>query len=128
MALNWSLKDIKDHENVCWIGEGDDSQMNPVTESLIFATISIGIPKISKENCTEVFARLTMLETIYGPPFQAKDGPASYTLEDVRKHIGLGTNATPFTKAKFHGNITRIMRERANAALRKAEESATANG
>ncbi|MFI0265589.1 hypothetical protein [Streptomyces luteogriseus] len=128
MGLNYELAKIKDFEKTCFVGEGNDAPMSPVTESLIFSTITAGTPEITEKNYEEFYIRLTMLEVLYGPPMRSQSGDVSFTLEDVRRHIGLRTNATPFSKAKFNNEVGRILRERATSKLfeqREAPQTAT---
>jgi hypothetical protein len=87
MSLNWNLEAIPNRSEVCWIGEGESATMNPVTHSLIFATMSIGIPEITEANAAEFFVRLQLLDR-----WQWPNEPQT-TYENVKAHIGLKTNA-----------------------------------
>lgn len=87
MSLNWNLEAIENRSEVCWIGEGDSAVMNPVTHSLIFSTISVGIPEITEENAAEFYARLQLLDM-----WRWSNDP-QMTYENVKAHIGLKTNA-----------------------------------
>ena len=44
MALNWNIENIKDNKSVCWM---EDGKMNPVTNALIWSTISVGLGSIT---------------------------------------------------------------------------------
>lgn len=106
MALHYNLSAIKDNETVCWTGPDDDARMNPVTEGLIFMTISVGIPKITEENWREFAVRYLMVHGAL-----QFDGDL-YSPQDIQAHVGLSTNASAMSKAKFNGSITRVLRER----------------
>lgn len=123
MSLDYNLGGIKNHKDVCFVGEGDEARMNPVTESLIFTMLSIGMPKITDENVQEFFIRAQMVERIYGPPMNSASGPVSYSLDNIRKHVGMSTNATEFSKAKFSSHIGRILRERASGEYHDAKRA-----
>ena len=90
-----------------------ESNMNPVTETLIFTSMSTGIPEITTENAEEVFTRIRMLEMLYGPMVRVP-GPArsmrAITLEDVENHVGLKTNTVPITQKLFNNTTIRSMR------------------
>lgn len=109
MALTWNIQDCDDAikaEEYSW----------DVTEGLIFTTIGVGINHITKENAEEFWTRMDMQAMAYGNP------GTGTTLEQVREHIGLKTNASPKTKTAFHGQITRLLRERAQLHREAAQQ------
>ena len=94
MSLDWNLEEIQGNKELCWIdAENDKVRMNPVTETLIFATISTGIGKITEENWSEFYTRLKVFEKLEGP-FLVKGDGSDWWIEpsDVENHIGLSTN------------------------------------
>lgn len=119
MSLNWSVENVEDYETVCKIvmSEDDpngryvagDKLWNPVTESLVWLSISTGINAITEENAAEVYARVRMIEQVNGPMLiraevdgKRPTGAAAFiTPEEVRAHVGLSTNASPKTRARF---------------------------
>lgn len=115
MALNWSCEDVVDGENVCYITTTEDDPnngtvagdriWNPVTMSLVWASLQTGIGRITTKNAAEVYARLRFIETVCGPMLRRGDGaPHEITVEEVQAHIGLSTNATynDDSRAKFY--------------------------
>jgi hypothetical protein len=101
MSLDYMLDKIEDYENVCWLPaptkENPEAvEMNPVTHALIFATIAVGIGKITKENVAEFAARFRMLEKIDGAWLAG-----SITDVEFRAHIGLATNVSNETRAQW---------------------------
>lgn len=109
MSLNFELGKIKDWKTVTRVvAEHDapgqykagDEIMNPLTNTLIWATIGIGMGEITEENVHEFYARLRIQEAINGA-YQRKavegggweDKPI--TLDEVKQHIGLTTNVFP---------------------------------
>lgn len=100
MALNWNLTEVKDHEEL--IGEDDWA----ITESIIFYTMLVGMPHISEANHEEFFTRVHFYEKLFGSVVYMIDennNRINYpiTLEEVRRRIGLRTNAETMTKTKF---------------------------
>lgn len=78
-------------------------RMNGVTNTLIWMTIPVGIPKITKENAAEFLRRLKVLEEENGGRLMGTaDGPVFFTLERVERHIGLSTNASKVAKQIFN--------------------------
>jgi hypothetical protein len=103
MSLNFSFDKIKDYESVCWIK--DDSEphgrrMNPVTNALIWGTISVGLGAITESNIDEFVARFRVIEKIHGAMLYKPnpDGPGTVDWfvsdEDFIAHIGLVCNVS----------------------------------
>lgn len=116
MALHWNMEDVKDFEE---ISEGFEWS---VTDAMIWATMLIGMNQITEANADEFFIRLKMSEAINGSPFYATDEngetvDVGWKKEMVDRRIGLRTNATEMTKAKFNGRITKTLREQAERKI-----------
>ena len=105
MALTWSVGDIENWDEVChiiatvdWPMDGTkkgDKLLNPVTSALIWHSLNTGIGRIKAENAGEVFARIKLVEDLYGPSLRSGDGtPRPITKDDIVQHIGLSTNAS----------------------------------
>lgn len=111
MALHYELSKIENYKTVCWIGEegADDRRMNPVTETLIFATMGVGLGGITDKNVDEFAARFRILEKIHGAFLYKfnEDVREDWFLsdEDFIAHIGLGCNVTNETRAKWASRI-----------------------
>ncbi len=116
MALTYELKHISEHETLCWkLCEKDNPMtgqeagkkyMRPVTEALVFATMAIGINTITEKNAEEFFKRVSFFEQVHSPWLHTIDEsgkrvPRLLTLDDVRQHIGLRTNASKRTDVQF---------------------------
>lgn len=72
----------------------------PVTQSLIFSTMSVGIGKWTDKNIAEVYARIRFLEKHYGAFMFERDEKGNrkdyfFTKEDITRRIGLETNVFP---------------------------------
>lgn len=131
MSLNFSFTDIKDVVNTCfqeYNPETDRGTHRQVTETLIFATMPVGINRITEDNYELFFTRLTLVYWSI-----AQKVPEGVTLEEVKKHIGLSTNASRLTDAAFKkARWDHMMHEAswktklAAKALAKQEEEAQA--
>lgn len=109
MALHWDTANVEDKDEVCWgpatadepmygIKEGD-IVLNFVTNALIWHSLNTGIGTITEANAAEVYARIAFIEELHGvscvaPNKRGKLVDRPITVEDVRKHIGLYTNAS----------------------------------
>jgi hypothetical protein len=112
MALHWNVADVKD-EKTCWYktGEKDEDgkdieKMNAVTNSLIWATMSVGVSEITEKNWKEFFVRLKAVEAVFGPSV-SKDGKSMITEKVIFDHIGLYTNASKITTTEFFKNLAK---------------------
>jgi len=104
MALTWSVKDIANHDEVCWFTAEEDEPnhfiekgkqyLAPLTNAFIWHSLSTGIGTITEANAGEVYARISLLEQVYGASLLTSDGPKPITMDDVTRHIGLKTNAS----------------------------------
>lgn len=114
MALHWELGRIANWEAVTQeVADYDapmdgikkgDKLLRIVTQVLVRATMSVGMGRITEENHEEFFCRLRLLEQVdgarmYGPAPDHK--PRFITLGEVRDHIGLSTNVSAETNAKW---------------------------
>jgi len=102
MALNWNVGKVKDFKTVCYNADG---KVNAVTETLIWASMIIGVSDITEKNAEEFFFRISMREKLHGALRRDWSGEnpvdVFVTWDEVKAHIGLGTNATNMTRAKF---------------------------
>ena len=101
MSLNWDLNKIRDE--VCWRKctetwpdkwDCSDKQraagtefMHPGTNSLIWATMSVGLNSITEKNCREFYARAKMYEGVLGQTtIHSAESAAHWTKMD--QHMG----------------------------------------
>lgn len=92
MALHYELKGIANWEEVC---KTPDGKMNPDTEFLIFATMAVGIGHITTDNWGEFAARLKLASMTATRPYDIPEPSV------IKAHVGLRTNVSPETRAKF---------------------------
>ena len=137
MALHWNLSKIKDNETVCFYEKDGARAMKGVTETLIWATMIVGLPDITEKNAEEFYFRIRFYERTQGAlrtRFSA-DGeditPVFVSADEVRKHIGLGTNASRETRPawikRMSMHIDRDAKREWKAAL-AADNAAVAAG
>lgn len=112
MPLNYDLRKVK--------ADWKNDDVWPITNSLIWGTMSVGMGEITKKNWQEFYTRCHMIETIHGNWLIDSDGKPRYiTPNDIQSHIGLYTNASTLTKAAFKTSIDRRLRQQAKDAMRK---------
>lgn len=97
MSLNWNMKAVKDFDSI-----KDD---NAINEVMIFATMIVGIPRITEKNAKEFYQRVNLMELINGAHLSRDGQPRYITQEDVDARIGLTTNASEFSRAELWRRI-----------------------
>jgi hypothetical protein len=107
MRLIWDLSNIKNYESVCWVdGDEGDIRLNPVTETLIYATLSVGLGSITEKNLDEFVGRFRVMERLQGPFMRNGDGSDSRLTDDeLAAHVGLVTNVSNETRAAWARRI-----------------------
>lgn len=78
-----------------------------------------GIPEITDRTANTLYLRLTE----YAVDIEGKDA-AAVSLPDIRKCIGLSTNVSSFTDAKWRSRIKEMKKDRARSAAYAAREHA----
>jgi hypothetical protein len=110
--------------------------MNPVTNALIWSTISVDLPGITRENVGEFFARLRTIEQISGafliraegPDGKRPEGEAAFiTVDEVIDHIGLTANVTPKSRSAWLKKISRDLDGHVELVQRRLNENTSAH-
>ena len=118
MSLDYGLDKIPDWETTCFdVAENGNKRMTATTECLIFACMFIDMNGITEKNCLEFFTRLYMYERCCGAVRRANDNgevrDIYYTMDEVKSHVGLGTNVSGKPKSYFLKTLwERVERER----------------
>jgi len=144
MSLNWDLTAVENSDELCWIEATEDqpmhgieagkSYLNPLTNALIWSTISVDLPGPTAENVGEFYARLRLTERVFGPMLiraevngKRPEGEAAMiTIDEVIAHIGLRCNVSPTTRAKWLKRLGREMDEMAHRAETRLANPVTA--
>ena len=99
MTLRTDYTKIKDYKSVCYDAAGNTT---PITRAIDLLSVPAGYSEITEENAGEVYRRLAILGELWGAPVHAADGTPVYISEqDVQRHIGFTSNASPLTKRAF---------------------------
>ena len=122
MALHWNITNCKDSASL------QTAEEWPITNALIWQTMSVGIRDITEKTIPEFYARLSVWESIVGPMFyedyeNGKTTERGVTLDDLRKRIGLHTNASSMTRAEWRKNLAAYLDRKADDIKRRAEQT-----
>jgi len=106
MPLNWNVNEVKNHKKIMYKKNDDGSyEMKKIYETIILSTMIVGVSRITEENYEKFFNRLRLVETIGGSFFfetkRGKHHPRYIKKEEIKKMIGLKTNASELTRTKF---------------------------
>ena len=124
MSLSWDITNINLPKEQTWIkNEKGEEVLNGLTEIIIFTTIFVGMSSITEKNYKGFHKRIKEFEVATGMKgllLEQRKGTEGKereermpTLEEIRLHIGLKTNAGEQTMRKWHSNIKRIVTETA---------------
>lgn len=106
MALSWNLEGCTHWQEL----KSDNNWAK--TENLIWLMMGIGINEVTKENWLDVYARIAVLESIDGAYLSVHNGnnmePAYYEPKDIVRRIGLATNVSNESFAKWSKRIMSI--------------------
>lgn len=119
MALNFQLGDVAEHEELL----KPDGKPDVVTEVIIFSTMYLGINAITEATAEKFAVRTEAWQMAFGPLASQWAGdkwtPRPITLQDVRRHIGLRTNASQLTDAAFRKHLAEtLLRDAETTVLR----------
>ena len=98
MALKVDWSGIKDYESVTVLEQDGKKITHPITNTLSLGMIAVGLPEYTAKNIDEVIYRYNIQQKIFGGW-----GPGGMFLseDDIRKHIGMRSNANKLTRKQF---------------------------
>lgn len=125
MSLNFDLRQVDPNTECYILCEKDDVRrgleagkkyISPLTETLIFCTMIVGLGSISEKNAVEFYARVSAWEKLHGAFLSARNEQHEVEdrpilLEEVKAHIGLKCNVTDITNMKFTKKLWQSYRE-----------------
>lgn len=124
MGLNWNYRNVgqagQEMIEASWMDNGEGGTRNPALDSVIWATLAIGIGDWSAKNMPAVQERMAVYQYINGPAITFNDGRAYYvTPEELAKLEGFQTNVTKETDAVFAKKALRWIKEEAARKIRQ---------
>lgn len=96
---------------------------HPVTNALIWATLGVGMNRITEDNAEKFASRLAALQAVHGADLKTDTGPIYITSRDVEDHIGLSTNASNMNDAQFARKLTEAAVEAGQLSARLQDKS-----
>lgn len=120
-----------------WAVDRDDAtgctatRLSVTTNTLIWASLLVGLPTITEKNVERYYKRLAAVEAHNGAYRRSSNGDdVFFALDEVRAHVGLSTNVSTETDAAFRAKIKRWEREETARREREARRvvAQTASG
>lgn len=139
MSLNWNCKPLTDRGINIWTTKpdvaDDDQVLNPITESLIWASITVGC---DGRKIDTFIQRIREYEIACGPLLHWPEAgyeeqaiaanfirpdsrhPKGYlSAAELRRHEGFSTNASALTDAQWAKKLAQIISEKASGSLHR---------
>ena len=105
MALNWNVEDVANWQELFVEIEGGYREMIKIHERILMHTMTIGITRITEKNWKKFYDRVYMWERVHGAGYYTRENdqlkPIYVTEDDVKRMIGLHTNASTISKKEF---------------------------
>lgn len=122
MSLDYNLTKIANRKTVCFTGGGDNIEMRPVTEAMIFRTMSLDMGEITEKNWKEFMFRSRLYTKVFSAPMTRHDRDGSpegldFSPEDIKSHIGLTTNVSTKSRAGFLKRVIRVLEREAERSI-----------
>jgi hypothetical protein len=128
MPFTWTAGDVPEDVRTVDDGAGG-KRLNPITQTIVFATMSVGMPRITEQNAREFYARVSIWEKLMGAGTHDADlNPIYISTADVRAHIGVSTNANAMTTPQFRKFVFDKAASHALAGYDTAAELAASAG
>lgn len=113
MSLNWNVENVQDFESVCYVeDENGDRKLSVITDSLIWFSMWCGFGRITEDNAVEIKRRIDDLAELGEGRIVYHDGERwqrrAVTLDEVRAHIGLRTNASKKSVRTWNAEIKKL--------------------
>jgi hypothetical protein len=122
MSLDFDLRQITDKE--------EKQKTNPYLDGLIWATMYVGIPRLTEKNLLQFYSRIKLYDQTMGEIWsRTNDDEGNLqrnfpTFDQVRDFIGLKTNATPYTNPQFFTRLKKMLENSYNEIMRGVEREA----
>ncbi len=105
--------------------EGDRQWV--ITESLIWRFMGVDMGGIKADNIDEFMFRNHIVSRLIGKPFIMEGEDADFTIDDIRRRVGLSTNVSTATRAAFKKRWWAYLEREATSSLRHAINKSETN-
>jgi hypothetical protein len=125
MSLNFDFTDMvnrvgkEEFDRITDHPDPDNKSWHPVTDSLIWLCMIVGVPGIHGKYIDKMIDRAAAVQGLLsGGYLMSQQGKIAITAEDIRAHEGLKTNVSFDSDAKFYAKLFRMAKEEGERAGR----------
>lgn len=118
MALHFDYKNVKNWEQMS-THPNYPNEWHPIGNALVWSSMVCGYNKITEANAEKIAQRLMEYQLVSGPliEYQAFTGPGGerklyIDLPEVRRYIGLVTNASSMTDAQWNKHLLWLIKQK----------------
>jgi len=130
MTVNVDVSRCENSDEL-WADGPDGLDLAPVTKWLgIIICLHVGMDEITMASEQEVYARLVILQGLYGGSFMQAVDPTTgeatdrpFTMADVRRHRGMRVNTRREAPATFMARVRRVALDRAQEEARDLDRA-----
>lgn len=114
MSLNFSVENVENYDENYPATE--DNRWNPITEEIVFASMAVGLGKITDKTAPEFYARMQIFAANHGFVY-------SSTASDIKNHVGFSVNVSDETRSQwFKRTIRPAIDEAVDGCINKFKE------
>lgn len=124
MALHFNFSKVADYETVT-IDPTDADKWHPVADALVWLSMICGYDRITLKNVRMVIARIMSYQAVTGAYLSHKGVPVYITAEDIRRFVGMTTNASTMTDAQWQRHLGKLATDYGHRLHRKLETDQT---
>jgi len=120
MSLNFDFSKVPLYEEVT-IDPADSTKWHPVADALVWLSLQCGFNEITPKNVNKVIDRIMAYQVVLGAYLHPAGGEIYIMPVDIRRFVGMRTNATRLTDAQWHRRLGRIADEVGTRLARRLE-------
>jgi hypothetical protein len=107
MSLNFDFRKVANYEAVT-TDPADPQSWHPVADALVWLSMQCGFNEITPKNVDKVIDRIMAYQVVLGAYLHPDGGEIYIMPVDIRRFVGMRTNATRLTDAQWHRRLGRV--------------------
>ena len=107
-TTTFNLSKVKDFERVCYNSDKKDILLT--TSAIIWITVEVGMPKLTRKNLDEFAARVFLYQCAHNSSAMWNKNIKAWewiTYKHIQQHVGLETNAQKKTRVQYMKELER---------------------
>jgi hypothetical protein len=120
MSLNFDFSKVTNYEAVT-TDPADPQRWHPVADALVWLSMQCGFNEITPKNVDKVIDRIMAYQVVLGAYLHPDGGEIYIMPVDIRRFVGMRTNATRLTDAQWHRRLGRVADDMGTRLARRLE-------